>query len=60
MSSWKFKDIRETQDVVILSFNDSAHPPWGDEMSVTIPVAEATKLLAKLEATLHPHVHSKH
>jgi len=60
MSVWKFKDVQKTQDVLILHFSDSSHPPWGDTMSVTVPAAEAVKLLAKLEQTLHPGANGKH
>lgn len=54
MSAWKFKDVQKTQDALTLHFSDSAHPPWGDTMSVTIPAADAAKLLARLQAMLHP------
>ena len=60
MSVWKFKEDQKTQDSVILHFSDSSHPPWGDTMSVTIPPAEAAKLLAKLETTLHSGANGKH
>ena len=54
MSAWKFKDAQKTKDALILHFSDSAHPPWGDTMSVTIPAADAAKLEARLQAILHP------
>ena len=60
MSVWKFKDIQKTQDVLILHFSDSSHPPWDDTVSVTIPAPEAAKLLAKLQSTLHPGAPSRH
>lgn len=53
MSAWKFKDVQKTQDDLILQFSDSAHPPWGDTMRVTIPASDAAKLLARLQAVLH-------
>ncbi|HWU54060.1 MAG TPA: hypothetical protein VN175_01080 [Rhizomicrobium sp.] len=54
MSAWKFKDAQKTHDALILHFSDLAHPPWGDTMSVTIPAADAAKLMARLQAILHP------
>ena len=54
MSAWKFKDAQKTQDLLTLHFSDLAHPPWGDNMSVTIAAADAAKLLARLQAILHP------
>ena len=60
MSVWKFKDVQKAEDAVILHFADSSHPPWGDTMSVTVPAAEAAKLLAKLETTLHHGAPNKH
>jgi hypothetical protein len=55
MSAWKFKAVQKAQNVVTLYFNDASHAEWGDTMSVTIPAADAQKLLAKLQSTLHPH-----
>ena len=55
MSAWKFKMVQKAQNVVILHFNDSSHEEWGDTMSVTIPSADAQKLLTKLQTALHPH-----
>ena len=55
MAAWKFKTVQKAQNVVILHFNDSSHPEWGDTMSVTIPAGDAQKLLAKLQSALHPH-----
>jgi hypothetical protein len=54
MSAWKFKTVQKTQNLVILHFNESSHPEWGDTMSVTIPASDAQKLLAKLQSALHP------
>jgi hypothetical protein len=59
MSAWKFRDVQKTQDALILHFSDSSHPPWEDTRSVTIPAADAAKLLAKLQAILHPGAASK-
>lgn len=53
MAAWKFKDVQKAQYTVTLYFSDSSHPPWGDTMSVTIPAADAAKLLASLQAALH-------
>jgi len=52
MSGWKFKTVQKAHDFVTLHFNDTSHATWGDTMSVTIPQADAEKLLAKLQAEL--------
>lgn len=53
MSGWKFKTVEKAHEAVILHFNDTSHATWGDTMSVTIPEADAERLLAKLQAELH-------
>jgi hypothetical protein len=59
MSAWKFKNVQKAPNAVILHFNDASHSEWGDTMSVTLPAADAHKLLAKLQSTLHrPAEHS--
>ena len=53
MSGWKFKTVQKAHDMVTLHFNDTSRTLWGDTMSVTIPVGDAEKLLAKLQLELH-------
>jgi len=55
MSAWKFKTVEKAHQMVILHFNDSTRSEWGDTMSVTLPPADAEKLLAKLQSALHPN-----
>ena len=55
MSAWKFKNVQKTHNVVTLHFSDASHSEWGDTMSVTIPAADAQKLLAKLHSALRPN-----
>jgi hypothetical protein len=57
MSGWKFKTAHKAQNLVTLYFNDTSRTLWGDTMSVTIPAADAEKLLAKLQAELHARPH---
>jgi len=54
MSHWTFKNVQKAQNVVIIYFNDTNQPLWGGTMSVTIPAADAQKLLTNLQALLHP------
>ena len=54
MSAWKFKTVEKAHHMVILHFSDSSRLEWGDTMSVTIPPADAQKLLSQLETALHP------
>lgn len=57
MSRWQFKNVQKAQTEVILYFSDTTQPLWGSTMSVTIPIADAQKLLTKLDAILHPGKH---
>lgn len=53
MSGWKFKNVQKAQDVVILYFTDTTSGAlWADTRSVTIPIADAQKLLTKLQGIL--------
>ena len=52
MSTRNFKDIQKAKDVVVLYFSTPASQ-WGETTSVTIPAADAQKLLRKLEQALH-------
>jgi hypothetical protein len=57
MSRWQFNNVQKAKDEVILYFNDTTQPLWGSTMSVTIPAADAQKLLTRLQAILHPGKH---
>jgi hypothetical protein len=54
MSTRNFKDLHKANDVVVLYFSTPTSQ-WGETTSVTIPAADAQKLLRKLEETLHAH-----
>lgn len=58
MSAWKFKNVKKSQNLVVLYFDDTSHPEFGEDdiHSVTIHAADAKKLLSKLNAALHPSV----
>jgi phosphotransferase system HPr-like phosphotransfer protein len=51
MSTRNFKDLHKANDVVVLYFSTPASQ-WGETVSVTIPAADAQKLLRKLEETV--------
>ena len=51
MSMRNFKDLHKAKDVVVLYFSTPASQ-WGETTSVTIPAADAQKLLHKLQQTL--------
>jgi hypothetical protein len=55
MSLRNFKSVHKIQDVMMIYFTQVGSSPWGDQISVTIPVADAQRLLEKLQATLHPN-----
>jgi hypothetical protein len=59
MSTRNFKDVQKVRDVMVLYFS-TPDSQWGETMSVTIPAADAQKLLRKLEEALHPAHKSRH
>lgn len=54
MSLRNFKSVQKIQNVVMIYFALPETSLWGDQISVTIPVADAQRLLENLQATLHP------
>lgn len=55
MSLRNFKSVQKIQNVMMIYFTQpTASAAWDDTMSITIPAAEAQKLLEHLQAALHP------
>jgi hypothetical protein len=59
MSLRNFKTVQKIRNVMVIYFTQPDTLGWGDVMSVTIPVADAQKLLDNLQTTLHPKSASK-
>jgi len=54
MALRNFKTVQKIRNVMMIYFTLPDTSGWGDVMSVTIPVADAQRLLDNLQATLHP------
>lgn len=59
MSLRNFKSVQKMQDVIMIHFTIPNASEWGDTMSVTIPVADAKKLVDMVQAALQPKGASK-
>jgi hypothetical protein len=59
MSIRNFKSGQKIQNVVMIHFTIPNASEWGDTMSVTIPVADAKKLVHTIQDALHPKGEAK-